>query len=231
MNNSLDFLTDEVVVNNVEESEPTKTSLMDNIAILSYLKKLKPILDNDGFFYGVYDCVMYKNGQVYENLIDVVFTEKECPPCSLNEVGVGRKVEQKILDISYPKSMIQYLSFHNDSILASYYANEVIDMEPETVAFVLEKYLPRKKMFIKNLGIKVKNKDNETIVDDVQKFFKVSQRQANEYVERIELLGKLEEFQELFSGGDEKVKKDKKDKKEKKEKIKDKETKKNSIDF
>jgi len=228
----LDFLNDEVEIKEVEEVAPTKTSLLDNIAILTYLKKLKPILANDGFFFGIYNCVMAKNGQVYDNLTDVVFTEKDCPPTELNEVGVGKKVEAKLLDISYPKSLIQYLSFHNDTLLASYYANQVADMEPEAVALVLEKHLPKRKLFIKNLGIKIKNRENKQLLEDVQRFFKVSFKQADEYLERIETMGRLEEFEQLFAGGEEKPKKEKKEKKEKVNKNKEiEEPKKSGVDF
>ncbi|HQL66942.1 MAG TPA: hypothetical protein PK151_05275 [Caldisericia bacterium] len=225
-----DFLTDDVNIPVDEYVEPEKTTLMDNIAIVTYLKKLKPILDNDGFFFGVIDCVQGKDGKIYENLSDVKFVESECPKTALNEIGVGKKVVQKILDINYPQSIIRYLSFHPDSVLACHHANSVSDLTPEVVMMTLEQYLPKKKLYIKNHGIRVKKENEDNLIEEVQKFFKVSKIQAQEYVDRIDICGKLEEFSEHFLGGEVKEKKTKK-KKEKEEVKKEPEKSKDYLDF
>ncbi|HPB34546.1 MAG TPA: hypothetical protein PLW61_07265, partial [Caldisericia bacterium] len=65
---------------------------------------------------------------------------------------------------------------------------------------------------------------------EVQKFFKVSKIQAQEYVDRIDICGKLEEFSEHFLGGEVKEKKTKK-KKEKEEVKKEPEKSKDYLDF
>ena len=212
-----DFLTDNVDIPVDDFVEPEKTTLIDNIAIVTYLKKLKPILDNDGFFYAVVDCVQGRNGIIYENLVDVKFNEKDCPTTSLNEIGVGKKVVQKILDISYPQSVIRYLSFHPDSTLACYYANSISNLTPEVIMSTLEQYLPKKKLYIRNYGIRMRKEDEENLVKEVQMFFKISRVRAQEYIDRIDICGKLEEFSEHFLGGEVKVKKEWRGKVEKKE--------------
>ena len=182
--------------------EPEKTTLLDNISLITYLKKGAEIVRNGGLFYAVYDCVMSKNGKVYENIIDVIYEEEKCPKVELNELGVGKKIVFKELDISYMRGIIRYLSYHPDSLRASYYANSMIDCSPENVFLVLEKLLPKKKLYIKNIGQKGKELDDKEFVERVREFYHVSTRRAKDYITTISKVGKIEEFSTWFEGGE-----------------------------
>ena len=197
-NDIFDFL-DEAPELPIEEQEPEKTSEYDVISILTYMNCLEVILANDGYFYGAYDCKMARDGKVYDNLTKIYLTDKGLPESKLNSVGVGLKVVSKKLSVR-PYSLLKILSSHNNSILGAFEANKVIDLDNTSILRVLNSYLPKQKLYIKNnrrVGIV---KDDE-IQEEIQNFYVVSKTRAKDYMNTLEVTGQLDAFREEFAGG------------------------------
>ena len=184
-----------------KEIKPEKVTLFDVISLVTTIKKSKEIIENDGIFWGVFSCTMAKNGRIYETLSDVVIDETLVPETRLNENGVGTKVKLMELKFDFLRGLIKYMSYSPDCIVATYWANQIVDLPLENVLLVLEEHTPRKRLFIKNLGGKVDKEADKDIIEETSQMFHVSHKRAIDYLETMGKCEKLDEYKAIFNTG------------------------------
>lgn len=189
-----------------EESEKTEsTGLMDIITILSWFKCYDQIEKNGMFFYGIY---RWDKSKKYLNLEQIKFIKEELPV--MNEADGSIKLMK--LDISGIRFIVQYLSYNQESFNAAFGVNKIIDVDTPMVFKLLEKILPRRKLFIKNLS--KKKEIPEKLLSDLMNFLNISKKVAIDYIETAEICGFIDYFIETFDDG-EKSRKEIKNKKSK----------------
>jgi len=195
MTDILGFLEDEKVE---DEISSEKTDIFDIISLLTELKKYSAVIENGGLFWGYYVSTKSKKGIIYKNLAKVYFDNKDLPPTEMREDGTGTQIILKEFCHESPRFLLRYLSFSSECFMTVYKYQDLIALPPENLYKMLERDLPKKKLYIRNL--KKKAEVPEEWIEEVRQYFRVSKRKAEEYIELIDECGKLDEFREIFGG-------------------------------
>lgn len=182
-----------------DEFKAIKTTLLENIKLITYFKPLKKIIENGDYFV----AKITRNSKGYEDIDEIDFnfeTVKERRKKGLNVII-------KKFDFSSPKSFLRYIAYSPDIIKKAHLLNQFVDkVPPKTFYCLAEKIIPRGKYFIKNLNPKKKEVDNE-YTQLVMEYFKINEKRARGYIELIQLENKDDEFFALLDPGGEVKKK------------------------
>ena len=195
--------------NGKEEDDDVKykeeeTTLLDNVAILTELKCLDEIKRNSFYFYAFYELTkgkVSKSGKypIYKNLKKVFFKKEDLPKTKINEDGTGTEIIFKKFEVSSLRALVNYLSYDSNLFFDMFQINKTIDYNSNEFAVLkyLEKIIPKRKYYIKNLGSKANDVTNEKI-KMISEYFEISQNQAKEYINTLAAVGRADDFLNLF---------------------------------
>ncbi len=186
-----------------EEEKIYKTTLLDNISLMTEHSKMSQIIDSGGYFWAEFKYTLARNGKtLYGNISRIFFSDVNLPTSSIASDGTGRATKMCKLDINNVFPLMRYLTYHPDTFYVAYQLNTVSDGVSDEVIYKLaESLMPKKKLFIKNIvrGLKaVKGEYNDELVELSMDFFSCSEPKAIEHIKLIELTGKLKELKEMF---------------------------------
>lgn len=187
-----------------EEIKSEKTDIFDTITLLTELKKYSEVIENGSLFWGYYSHTKSKAGRIYKNLVRVYFNNDNLPPTEMRDDGTGTEIILKQFCYESLRFLLKYLSYSSECFMTVYKYQNLIALPPHNIYLMLEKDLPKKKLYIKNM--RKKTEVPEEYIEEVRQYFNVSKRKANEYVELIDECGKLDEFREIFGGNNERKK-------------------------
>jgi hypothetical protein len=163
-----------------EKIEEVTASPFEIIKLISEFKMLKDIVEHNRRYYGVYD------NSKWQNLIEIVYN-----PEDVTKEGTIKSVRIKPESYYFTFKLLSYSpatwKFANHFNKA--YNYDRFDLEQCLIA--IEHYLPKKKLYIKNLGKKAKINKH---VDDLSYYYKCSKREAEMYInDIISLLSKKDQ--------------------------------------
>ena len=124
-----------------------------------------------------------------------------------NAITVNKNLDEILKTYRPSKSdilqLIRHMSFNSDFRLYAGLLNDWFNsqnIEPSTMLKVMEKMLPKRRVFIRSS----KDKKDENFLKDVgiiKDYFKINEIEAESYLNLLKQLNKYDEFMEMFEYG------------------------------
>jgi len=186
----MDFLNPQKKIENkADKYKQCKITPKDLLTVLTSIKGIDKILDNGGFFYG-----LYKKNKKWFNLVDIGFDIEKIDESKWDKIIYTKVTGNELYSLG------NYMSRHEALLpTASLISSWIINLDNKAILRVIENMLPKKTFYVKSkLGDKPQQLE---IINKIKEYFNVNQHEAESYLKFIIDQGAEEEFVAMFEEG------------------------------